>query len=503
MKWINIVLAVLLLLCLAPMPYGYYQLVRLLATIAFAVMAFRYYKQRIMWLVYTFGVLALMFQPFYKIAFGRTMWNIVDVIVAVGLTILFFYHRRRDNSIQMEVVVPPVKVLETSVESRKVRFTLQGKLGPHDLVYVASEDDKELDNWFETHLKQFDRLELACGMHIVYLPVLMRQLQEQSVLRYRAPYLNDVEVSRLTVGNDFLLQYLENPEEKGELIHGLLCAESIHRRGDGKDWTTNRFYPLSSMSDVPIEQQVNSILSQIWREISYVSQEVSERYCRRPNIKNLEVQSDSSREKRHLECTGYEPEIEDEVSCQYRDVKDEDYADNTFNSQKEEENTDDLMDEIKVRVEKLRQRGIAESILEQLLHPDDSPRRMVITRGYQIMLPDFNNMEIMMEPLVKAVYLLFLHHPEGIKFKDLPDYRAELTQIYQQLKPGGLTDRARKSIEDVTNPLQNSINEKCARIRGAFLREFDNHIAKYYYIDGMRGEAKKIALPRELVVWER
>ena len=29
-----------------------------------------------------------------------------------------------------------------------------------------------------------------------------------------------------------------------------------------------------------------------------------------------------------------------------------------------------------------------------------------------------------------------------------------------------------------------------------------NHIAKHYYIDGKRGEAKKIALPRELVVWE-
>ena len=48
----------------------------------------------------------------------------------------------------------------------------------------------------------------------------------------------------------------------------------------------------------------------------------------------------------------------------------------------------------------------------------------------------------------------------------------------------------------------NSINEKCARIRGAFVGQFDNHIAKHYYIDGLRGEPKRIALPRELVVWE-
>jgi hypothetical protein len=54
----------------------------------------------------------------------------------------------------------------------------------------------------------------------------------------------------------------------------------------------------------------------------------------------------------------------------------------------------------------------------------------------------------------------------------------------------------------VTNPLQNSINEKCARIKAAFLGEFDDYMAKYYYIDGKRGEAKGIALPRDLVVWE-
>ena len=105
-----------------------------------------------------------------------------------------------------------------------------------------------------------------------------------------------------------------------------------------------------------------------------------------------------------------------------------------------------------------------------------------------------------MEPLTKAVYLLFLNHPEGIVFKDLPSYRNELAEIYGKLRPGGLSERALQSIEDVTNPLLNSINEKCARIRGAFVGQFDDHMARHYYIDGRRGEAKKISLPRELVV---
>jgi hypothetical protein len=84
----------------------------------------------------------------------------------------------------------------------------------------------------------------------------------------------------------------------------------------------------------------------------------------------------------------------------------------------------------------------------------------------------------------------------------LPDYREELTKIYIKLKPYGMSDRVIQSIEDVTNPLLNSINEKCARIRSGFVEQFDDRIATHYYINGLRGEPKKIDLPRNLVVWE-
>ena len=127
---------------------------------------------------------------------------------------------------------------------------------------------------------------------------------------------------------------------------------------------------------------------------------------------------------------------------------------------------------------------------------------MTITKDHRIILPDYNNIEVKMEPLVKAVYFLFLKHPEGIVFKELADYREELLKVYKSLKPMGLSKRTIQSIEDVTNPLMNSINEKCARIRAAFVKEFDESLAKNYYIIGERGEAKRITLPRDLVVWE-
>ena len=48
--------------------------------------------------------------------------------------------------------------------------------------------------------------------------------------------------------------------------------------------------------------------------------------------------------------------------------------------------------------------------------------------------------------------------------------------------------------------MSNSINEKCTRIRAAFVGEFDEYMAKSYYIDGPRGDVKKIALPRNRLV---
>ncbi len=160
-----------------------------------------------------------------------------------------------------------------------------------------------------------------------------------------------------------------------------------------------------------------------------------------------------------------------------------------------------LLGEVKDMVRKLRRYGVKETEIAAVLQEEVPLLELVITDDYRILVGE-NRKEVRMEPLVKAVYLLFLRHPEGIMFKYLPDYREELAQIYVKLKPYGMSDRVVQSIEDVTNPLLNSINEKCARIRGAFVGQFDDHMARHYYIDGLRGEAKKIDLPRNLVVWE-
>ena len=84
---IKITLSLLLFICLAKMPYSYYELVRLTALVGFAILAYRSYRQGREVEMVIFGALALLFQPFFKLALGREMWNIVDVVVGMGLIV--------------------------------------------------------------------------------------------------------------------------------------------------------------------------------------------------------------------------------------------------------------------------------------------------------------------------------------------------------------------------------------------------------------------------------
>lgn len=93
-KTIKIILAILLFLCLAKMSYGYYQLVRFLALLGFAILAFQSHKKKNQAEMFIYISLALLFQPFFKISLGREIWNTVDVIVGIGLLLSLIMKRK-------------------------------------------------------------------------------------------------------------------------------------------------------------------------------------------------------------------------------------------------------------------------------------------------------------------------------------------------------------------------------------------------------------------------
>lgn len=139
---------------------------------------------------------------------------------------------------------------------------------------------------------------------------------------------------------------------------------------------------------------------------------------------------------------------------------------------------------------------------------------LVITKDYRFLLPDYGNREVLLSPIHKALYLLFLNHPEGIEFKNLVDHREELFALYRNVGNRIDPDKITETVNRLTNPLDNAINEKCSRIKAAFSDLMDEYQADYYIINSHvkrhQGSSMKlwferlkiINLPRELVIYQ-
>ena len=137
--------------------------------------------------------------------------------------------------------------------------------------------------------------------------------------------------------------------------------------------------------------------------------------------------------------------------------------------------------------------------------------RLLITKDYKLFLIDYNHKEVELQPVHKAVYLLFLAHPEGIEFKRLADYREELTRYYTATARLMDKEKIVEGVDHLVNPLDNAINEKCSRIKKVFLDMMDEYTASYYIISGHTQKhfegsnrvwyqrLKIITLPRDLV----
>ena len=185
---------------------------------------------------------------------------------------------------------------------------------------------------------------------------------------------------------------------------------------------------------------------------------------------------------------------------------------------------EEIAQQIKLLAEQLQRAGRKDlllkaiggvSMLEELRIEAAKSRlsRLLITKDYRFLLTDYGK-EIELQPVHKAVYMLFLTHPEGIEFKRLGEFREELTGYYE--KTARLMDKQkiREGVAHLVDPLDNAINEKCSRIKNTLLQLMDEYTASYYIISGhsrkhIAGSAriwyerlKVITLPRELVDWE-
>ena len=354
-----------------------------------------------------------------------------------------------------------------------VYFRELPSVGVYGTIYIENEYHKKFNRylkrwgWWLWKFK-FDKYEYGFS-DLTYIPKLSKKIKREHLL-YQYPFLSEDIVRKIPdIKTTDLLEYLEDPDDARFLKPGFL----FYRETKDNGFAVYDYYPLVGLDNKALsyKKQIAEILRQHKQDAEKY------KYSEHAGIGHAGVY-----------CTAKDTK------------KDENYADNMFESLDNDTKVQLLL--FKKQVRELQDLGIPLALLENILHQNDKLSKLVITKKHEIILPDYNNMTIKMEPLVKAVFILFLRHPEGIIFKHLPDYRQEIVDIYKKLRPLGLNERSLQSIEDVTNPLLNSINEKCARIRAAFINKLNEHLAKNYFVTGERGEAKKITLPRNLVIFE-
>ena len=348
------------------------------------------------------------------------------------------------------------------------------RVSSEQIIYIESEYNNAVNDII---VRNYERIYNNCkryGYEFVYLPLLSSHFNME-VRSYYNPMCNNSK--NIPIKSSFILDYMARPENRKHIPPSLLYYRS------NVISTSNDEVILAGMSLDELylyNEDFDYYFSQIHRD-----KKDAER-----NTPRFMIVSDTQADPEDI----LDPIADDGVCYSIDPIP-------SLEKQFDIETTQ-MVAEIQERVDKLLQKGISLYVLENILRPSIELSRLVITADYRIILPDYNNMEIEMTPLVKAVYLLFLRHTDGIPFKHLTDYRNELLQIYTDIRGGNLTDEMAKSVLYATSPFNNSINEKCARIREAFVAKFDERIAENYFVRGKRGEPKRITLSRHLVEWE-
>lgn len=98
---LRFILVILFVICLFKMPYGYYQIIRFLGMFGFGLLTFLYFKQKNQYLVILYAISALLINPYIKLALGRTLWNIIDIIWALILLVSIFLDLSLNRSFKM------------------------------------------------------------------------------------------------------------------------------------------------------------------------------------------------------------------------------------------------------------------------------------------------------------------------------------------------------------------------------------------------------------------
>lgn len=317
------------------------------------------------------------------------------------------------------------------------------------------------------------------GMTFIYLPYVHATKKEiESMLDYSLPNgdASKDEISDVQgLKSNFLLDYMVKPENRHDVKYGLA-------------WYGHSEYLFNYKKELFV--------------FDYIAFDGAEA-LEHPQEVLEDMLPEIGRAKNFIPGAAYIVPYSSEES---------DADDNFGNVDKLDDEDKEALEKIEKQLDAVRKQGISEAVIAKYVTDKQELSRMTIKNDFTIILNDYNDMQIEMEPLVKSLYILFLRHPEGFKFKELPDHAKELEIIYRcvkekkneidKLMASSIPLKISKSVSDICDATKNSVNEKCSRIKEAFVKHFQDTLAKNYYVNGGKFSNKMIPLSRKLIKWE-
>lgn len=389
------------------------------------------------------------------------------------------------------------------------------------VIYFEPEYDDECNGFLSTHYEALKSKLQEVGLELIYFPRLLLDGHLEEKLRYYAPYLRSKILDESMVQTSILMRYLK----EGEVHHPSLLFNPEQKNGE---WLFDvQILPIGYPD--PIQSTVESLAESCYasirpdsplRKVMFAIETgagitPSRRHFRFHDFQKDESEfpvlgcpSDASEESSTLVTEmpvsyfdGYTPSdiplaTADAAPSATLPVPQEEPSD--------EEDTEDIkemLEELRQLVERMELKGIARAAIHEFIDSGDKLSRLVITSDYRFLLPDYD-LEIELTPIRKALYLLFLRYPDGIRLKELSDHFRELLVIYRQMNPRLNEDKRVLTVTQLCNSTSNRASENIAAIRCAFCSKFDEHLAKEYLITGSAGQPYKIPLDRSLLTFE-
>ena len=381
------------------------------------------------------------------------------------------------------------------------------------VIYVENLYDERINALVKDNYQQIKWIFGRANLDFIYLPMFFNDEETKEKVLYYAPYLTTEIIEKTELRSSYLLGYMSHGENREKITPSLIYSPEP----DNEEWIfqgltldideDGRSLSIQWFEDVAseIEEEIAALQPKrcirfdedlddnvLYRsDDDWAEEKPKVEYSSTPSLWDKFGRGLKKFSKKCVEEEGYSGTTNEPAPSSLDEILDEDVR--------------ETLEELEKKIERLRLLGIPLDVIVAFVARYETISRLRITDDLRIFLPDYNNIEVKMPALYKAVYLLFIYHrKEGIVLQQLEKYHSELVLFYSKTKGiNQLTPRQLESINKLESSWDDdgSIYVVLSRIKKLFKNAIDEHLAKHYYIEGRPGEPYNIALSQDLIIW--